>query len=67
MNKEMDKKKIIMFVVITYIIAWAIEIPVSIYYVKNPGMTGNNVFRIGMVIAMLFLIYSWLKKSCRRI
>ena len=52
MNKEMDKKKIIKFVVITYIIAWAIEIPVSLYSVKNPGMVGNSVFRIGMVIAM---------------
>ena len=52
MNKEMDKKKIIKFVIITYIIAWAIEIPISIYYVKYPGMAGNNVFRIGMVIAM---------------
>ena len=52
MNKEMDKKKIIKFVVITYIIAWAIEIPVSLYSVKNPGKVGNSVFRIGMVIAM---------------
>ena len=52
MNKEMDKKKIIKFVIITYIIAWAIEIPVSLYSVKNPGMVGNSVFRIGMVIAM---------------
>lgn len=52
MNDKMDKKKIIKFVVITYIIAWAIEIPVSLYSVKNPGMVGNSVFRIGMVIAM---------------
>lgn len=52
MNKEMDKEKITKFVVITYIIAWSIEIPVSLYYVKNPGMVGISVFRIGMVIAM---------------
>jgi len=48
----MDKKKVIKFVVITYLIAWTIQIIVSLYMVNNPGMTGTLVFQAGLSVCM---------------
>ena len=48
----MDKKKVIMFVAVTYAIAWIIAIPASIYYKKNPGMGGTSVFKVAAMIMM---------------
>ncbi|MBR6223609.1 MAG: CPBP family intramembrane metalloprotease [Lachnospiraceae bacterium] len=48
----MDKKKIIKFVAITYLIAYAIQIPVSIFAVKNQNTLGNTVFRGGLCVVM---------------
>ena len=48
----MDKKKVIKFVVITYLIAWTIQIAVSLYKVNNPGMTGTTVFQMGLAVCM---------------
>ena len=52
MNEKMNKKKVISFVVITFIIAWALQIPASIYSLKNPGMAGTSVFRYVVAISM---------------
>ena len=52
MNDKMDKKKIIKFVVITFILAWALEILASIFYVKNPGKIGKSIFQIGLCVTM---------------
>ena len=48
----MDKKKVIKFVLITYLIAWAIQIPVSVYAVNNPGQTGSLVFAAALSVSM---------------
>ena len=48
----MDTKKVIKFVVITYLIAWTIQIAVSLYKVNNPGMTGTTVFQMGLAVCM---------------
>ena len=48
----MDTKKVIKFVVITYLIAWTIQIIVSLYMVNNPGMTGTLVFQAGLSVCM---------------
>ena len=48
----MDKKKIIMFVVITYVIAWTLQIAGSLYMVNNPGMTGELVFKGCLAVCM---------------
>ena len=48
----MDTKKVIKFVVITYLIAWTIQIIVSLYMVNNPGMTGTLVFQAGLAVCM---------------
>jgi len=49
---DMDTKKVIKFVVITYLIAWTIQIAVSLYKVNNPGMTGTTVFQMGLAVCM---------------
>ncbi len=41
----MDKKRVIKFVGITYVIAWTLQIIGSLYAVNNPGMTGTMVFQ----------------------
>ena len=48
----MDTKKVIKFVVITYLIAWTIQIAASLYMVNNPGMIGTSVFQIGLAVCM---------------
>ena len=48
----MDKKKVIKFVVITYLIAWTIQIIVSLYMVNNPGQIGTMVFQFGLAVCM---------------
>ena len=48
----MDKKKVIKFVVITYLIAWTIQIVVSLYMVNNPGQIGTMVFQFGLAVCM---------------
>ena len=48
----MDTKKVIKFIVITYLIAWTIQIIVSLYMVNNPGMTGTLVFQAGLAVCM---------------
>ena len=48
----MDTKKVIKFIVITYLIAWTIQIIVSLYMVNNPGMTGTLVFQAGLSVCM---------------
>ena len=48
----MDTKKVIKFVVITYLIAWTIQIIVSLYMVNNPGMNGTTVFQVGLAVCM---------------
>ncbi|MBR2524713.1 MAG: CPBP family intramembrane metalloprotease [Clostridiales bacterium] len=48
----MDKKKITMFVVITYVIAWTLQIVGSVYMVNNPGTTGTLVFRGSLAVCM---------------
>lgn len=48
----MDKKKVIKYVIITYVIAWTLQIAGSLYMVNNPGMTGQTVFKACMAICM---------------
>ena len=48
----MDKKKVIKFVVITYVIAWTLQIIGSLYLVNNPGMTGTMVFQGCLAVCM---------------
>ncbi|MBO4242886.1 MAG: hypothetical protein J5883_06370, partial [Clostridiales bacterium] len=48
----MDNKKVIKFVIITYVIAWALQIAGSLYMVNNPGMTGQMVFKGGLAVCM---------------
>ena len=49
---DMDKKKVIKFVVITFIISWTIQIAVSLFMVNNPGMIGTTVFQVGLAVCM---------------
>lgn len=48
----MDKKRVIKFVVITYVIAWTLQIIGSLYLVNNPGMTGTMVFQGCLAVCM---------------
>lgn len=48
----MDTKKVIKFLVITYLISWTIQIAVSLYMVNNPGRTGTLVFQMGLAVCM---------------
>ncbi|MBR5386900.1 MAG: CPBP family intramembrane metalloprotease [Clostridiales bacterium] len=48
----MDKKKVIKYVIITYAIAWALQIAGALYMVNNPGMTGQMVFKGSMAVCM---------------
>jgi membrane protease YdiL (CAAX protease family) len=48
----MDKKRVIKFVGITYVIAWTLQIIGSLYAVNNPGMTGTMVFRGCLAVCM---------------
>ncbi|MCR4715091.1 MAG: hypothetical protein K5751_12035 [Treponemataceae bacterium] len=49
----MDKKRVIKFVGITYVIAWTLQIIGSLYAVNNPGMTGTMVFQGCLAVCML--------------
>ena len=63
----MDKKKVIKFLVITYVISWTIQSAVSLYMVNNPGMTGTTVFQAGMAICMYIpLIAALISKASFR-
>lgn len=60
----MDKKKVIKFVCITYVIAWALQIIGSLYMVNNPGMTGTQVFRGCLAVCMFApLAAAWIVKG----
>ena len=48
----MDKKKVIKFTLITYVIAWLIQIPAAIYYINHQGAFGKSVFQVGAAISM---------------
>ncbi len=48
----MDKKKVIVFVVVTYILAWAVQIPAALYATAHPDMMGMSVFQIGAAASM---------------
>ena len=48
----MDKKKVIKFVVITYVIAWALQIAGSLFMLNNPGNTGLMVFQGSLAVCM---------------
>ena len=48
----MDKKKVIKFTGITFVIAWTLQIIGSLYMVNNPGTTGTAVFRGCLAICM---------------
>ena len=50
--KVMDKKNVIKFVAITYGIAWALQIPSSIFLVNHPGNIGTMVFQAGLALCM---------------
>ena len=64
---SMDKKKVIKFVVITFLISWTIQIAVSLYMVNNPGMTGTMVFQVGLAVCMFTpLIAALLSKASFR-
>ena len=63
----MDKKKVIKFVVITILISWTIQIIVSLYMVKNPGITGTMVFQAGLAVCMFVpLIAALISKASFR-
>ena len=60
----MDKKKVIKFVVITYVIAWTLQIIGSLYMLNDPGMTGSLVFRGSLAVCMFApLIAAWIAKG----
>lgn len=48
----MNKKKIIIYVVVTMAIAWTFQTIGSVYMINNPGMTGTGVFQMCLVISM---------------
>ena len=48
----MNKKNVIMFIAITYAVAWAIQIPVSIFLNNHPGNLGTMVFQAGLAVCM---------------
>ena len=48
----MDKKKVIKYICITYVIAWTLQIIGSVYSVNNPGPTGDLVFQICLLVCM---------------
>ena len=48
----MDKKRVIKFVGITYVIAWTLQIIGSLYMINNPGMTGEMVFKGCLAVCM---------------
>lgn len=49
---DMDKKKVIKYVIITYVISWTLQIAGAIYMVNNPGQTGIMVFQASMAVCM---------------
>lgn len=60
----MDKKKVIKFVCITYVIAWALQIIGSLYMVNNPGVTGAQVFQGCLAVCMFApLAAAWIVKG----
>ena len=52
MEEKMNTKKIIIYTVIAYALAWLLQIPASLYAIDHPGMLGNSVFRIVAGISM---------------
>ena len=48
----MDKKNVIKYIAVTYGIAWALQIPVSIFLVDHPGNLGTLVFQAGLALCM---------------
>ena len=54
----MDKKKVMKFIGITYLIAWTVQIIVSVIYVKNQTMTGRLIFQGGLVVCMFVPLVS---------
>ena len=48
----MDKKKIVIYLAVTYMIAWTLQIIGSLYVLKHPGMTGTRVFQACLSICM---------------
>ena len=51
-DRFMNKKKVILFVVITYAIAWTLQIIGSVFLINNPGQTGTLVFQISLAVCM---------------
>ena len=52
-KNEMNKKKVIQFIVITYLISWTIQIIVSILSLKaSDPLKGNSIFTIGLSATM---------------
>ena len=48
----MDKKKVLKYIGITYLFAWTIQIIVSLYALKHETLTGQTVFKTGLIIVM---------------
>ena len=48
----MDKKKIVIYLAVTYLIAWPLQIIGSIYMKNNPGTTGLLVFQACLAACM---------------
>ncbi|MBO4864269.1 MAG: CPBP family intramembrane metalloprotease [Eubacterium sp.] len=48
----MDKKKVIKYIGITFLISWTLQIIGSVYIVKNNNMTGLKVFQGALLIVM---------------
>ena len=48
----MDKKKLVIYLAVTYMIAWTLQIIGSLYMVNNPRMTGTLVFQGCLAVCM---------------
>lgn len=48
----MNKKNVIKYIVITYLIAWAFQIPSSLFLIGHPGNLGTIVFQAGLSACM---------------
>ena len=60
----MDKKKVIKYVIITYVIAWAFQIAGAVYELNNPGMNGHMIFQGSMAICMFApLAAAWIVRG----
>lgn len=54
----MDKKKVVKFVVITFVLAWVLETIGSVYLLGHQDMTGKSVFQGCLVVCMFTPILS---------